>query len=136
MAKNIHIIVSSIVIKAFFSSVASRNENDYLTLRRLNYLFLPYYHLLSLSPHLWPLDFSQWLYKFLFHLKASEHLFSSWVELSDFFHPLIDGALPCILFPHNFYQRLYYRTNSSKEFQHGVQIQYHIIFVAKEWLIR
>lgn len=73
------------MIKAFFSSVASRNENDYLTLRRLNYLFIPDYHLLSLSPHLWPLHFSQWLYKFLFHLKASEHLFSSWVELSDFF---------------------------------------------------
>lgn len=75
------------MIKAFFSSVASPNENDYLTLRRLNYLFIPDYHLLSLSPHLWPLHFSQWLYKFLFHLKASEHLFSSWVELSDFFPP-------------------------------------------------
>lgn len=80
-------IVSSVVIKAFFSSVASRNENDYLTLRRLNYLFITVYHLLSLSPHLWPLDFSQWLYKFLFHLKASEHLFSSWVDLSIFFSP-------------------------------------------------
>lgn len=91
------------MIKAFFSSVASRNENDYLTLCRLNYLFITVYHLLSLSPHLWPLDFSQWLYKFLFHLKASEHLFSSWVDLSIFFHPLIDGVLPCILFPHNFF---------------------------------
>lgn len=36
--KNIHTIDSSIQIKAFFSSVASCNENDYLTLCRANYL--------------------------------------------------------------------------------------------------
>lgn len=90
------------MIKAFFSSVASRNENDYLTLRRLNYLFIPDYHLLSLSPHLWPLHFSQWLYKFLFHLKASEHLFSSWVELSDFFPPAYRRGTSMHPFPSSF----------------------------------
>lgn len=127
------------MIKAFFSSVASRNENDYLTLRRLNYLFIPDYHLLSLSPHLWPLHFSQWLYKFLFHLKASEHLFSSWVELSDFFSTRLStgyfhASFSLLFF---FYQRLHYRTNSSNEFQHGVQIQYHIILWRKnDWLGR
>ena len=36
--KNIHTTDSSIQIKAFFSSVASCNENDYLTLCWANYL--------------------------------------------------------------------------------------------------
>lgn len=125
------------MIKAFFSSVASRNENDYLTLRRLNYLFITVYHLLSLSPHLWPLDFSQWLYKFLFHLKASEHLFSSWVDLSIFFFTrLSTGYFHASFSPIIFLTSvLAYTKNSSKEFQHWWlnSVQYYL--VEKEWLI-